>query len=102
MLNWKTYMMAVKKYIQQSLSYVSIANSLMIGILFLESRGIDINVQRFGLFIILATLFGLVIAGFVEDKFFGLFEEEARFSAVRNPVLMEIRKDIKEIKEKIK
>ena len=100
--HWKTYIMAVKKYIQRSLSYISIANSLMIGILFLESRGIDINVQRFGLFILFATLCGLVFAGFVEDKFFGLFEEEARFSAVRNPVLMEIKRDIKEIKEKLK
>ena len=94
--------MAGKKYIQRSLSYIGIANSLMIGILFLESRGIQIDVKRFGLFIIIGTLSGLVIAGFVEDKLFGLFEEESRFSAVRNPILMEIKRDIKEIKEKLK
>lgn len=102
MINWKTYLMAGKRYIQRSLSYIGIANSMMIGILFLESRGLQINVQRFGLFIVCGTLFGLLIAGFVEDKFFGLFEEEARFSAVRNPILMEIRRDIKEITEKLK
>lgn len=100
--DWKIYLIAIKRYFQRTMGYIGLVNSIMIGLLFLQNRNVNVNLAKYGIFIIGFTIVGFIIFGYIEDKIFGFYEIETKFGAVRNPILMEIRKDIKEIKKTIK
>ena len=96
-----------KVYIQRSMSYVSIVNSGMILFLFLttlQDKGFEIDLSKYGIWIIIGTIIILISLGFFEDLF-GFYTAEKRFGSSRDPyinTLIEIKKDIKELKEKKK
>jgi hypothetical protein len=94
---------AVKIMINRSLSYLSIANSLMIGVLFLTSlqqRGININIPVLMPFIIVSTLILLVVVGWIDDKL-GMHNEENRITSSKNPYTLEMIERLKRIEEKL-
>ena len=99
-MQMKRKLVTAKKYVQRSTSYAGILNSVLLGIIFLSDRGFEINMWRWGIPLIIITLLGMLVFGYVEDKVLGLYEEEINFGATRNPVLMEIREDVKDMKEK--
>jgi len=100
--DWKIYLITIKRYFQRTTGYVGLINSIMIGLLFLQNRNVNVDLTKYGIFIIGFTVIAFIILGYIEDRIFGFYEIETKFGAVRNPILMEIREDIKEIKKTIK
>jgi len=71
----------------------------MVFIIFFADRGIEINMKRWGLPIMFFTLIVLVVWGYIEDKILKLYSEESKFATERNPIFMQMSKDIEDIKE---
>ena len=93
----------IKILVNRSLGYLSIANSLMIGVLFLSSlqdKGFEINIVKFIPIIILVTFVGLLVVGWIDDKL-GLHAEEQRLIATRNPYVIDIIERLNRLEGKI-
>ena len=96
-----------KVYVDRARMYIGYAQFLMIGLVFLDRfKGtptgdliFDYSLISIPILFLLFILFSLVL-GFFDSKL-GLREEEIRNHASSNPVLQEIREDLKEIKQRL-
>lgn len=93
----KRFLYDIKQHIHRANTYVALANSGMILFIFLGALGIDIK-GNFG-FIFAGGLFLLLLVGFVDIKLLRGYQEEQSIWFNRNPQLVEMKKDIEEIKE---
>lgn len=96
-----------KIYIDRARMYISYINFIMIAFIFinsirdetLRSYIADYKWLIYPLVLIVFTAFSLILGRF--DTKLGLRKEELKNVSEENPVLMEILKDVKEIKEKV-
>lgn len=95
-----------KVYIDRARMYIGYINFFMLGVVFLRSYkdtnwGSYIFEHYYFTFPVLFIGFFLfsLILGFIDSKM-GFREEELRNNSTSNPVLMEILKTVKELKEK--
>ena len=89
-----------KVFLQRSLGYVGILNGIMLLFLVLsdaEKYGIDIDIQRWFIVIIISGTLGLIFIGWLEDRL-GVFKLETKIMTDRNPQIIEIRQNQLELK----
>lgn len=90
--------------IQRSLSYMSIANSGMILFLVLSNLQkeykFDIYITKWFFPIYVLTLGLFLLVGWIDDKV-GFHREEARASAKKSPLMIELIDTVKRLEEKV-
>ena len=108
-LEFRKFLIYSKLWVQRTMSWVAIAKSGMILFLVLsrlQDYGIKIYITAWFIPIYFGVIVLMIFLGYIEDKA-GLYREESRASASRNPYfkdiidrLDKIEKDIKKIKRK--
>jgi hypothetical protein len=108
-LRFRKFLIYSKLWVQRTMSWIAIANSGMILFLVLstlQDYGIKIHITAWFIPIYLGIILLMIFFGYIEDKA-GMFREETRASASRNPYFIEIierldkiEKDITRIKKK--
>ena len=108
-LELRKFMIYSKIWVQRTMSWIAIANSGMILFLVLsrlQDYGIQIYITAWFIPIYFGVILIMIFLGYLEDKA-GMFREESRASASRNPYFKEIidrleriERDIKKIKRK--
>ena len=96
-----------KVYVDRARMYIGYAQFLMIGLVFLDRfKGtptgdliFEYSLISIPVLFFMFIIFSLIL-GFFDSKL-GLREEEIRNHASSNPVLRDIQKDIREIKQKL-
>ena len=82
-----------KVYVDRSRWYFVLIQFLMIVIMFIESKGFELEFWHYPL-IIIGVLFLLVVAGYL-DRSSGIIEAEQEFYAKLNPFLQEMMRKLK-------
>lgn len=95
-----------KFYIQRSSSYLSVVNASMILFLLLSNlneRGIIVtNLDKYYIAILVFGFFMLISFGALDIHIFKANQREQVLNFKYNPAMMELKKDLREIKEEIK
>jgi len=86
-------------YANRGRQYLGLFTATFVFILWLDNRNIDIAWWMYPLLILFAA-FCLVLTGFIDVKIFRFRESEIEAAERNNPVIMEIFKDIKQLKKK--
>ena len=84
---------------QRSASYIGILNTSLVGLIYLNSKGLEISVWLFPL-VFLGTAVGIILFGYAEDKL-GFHKAEQEAFASRHPVFPTLFKRLDEIERKI-
>ena len=108
-LEFRRFLIYSKLWVQRTMSWIAIANSGMILFLVLsrlQEYGIKIYITAWFIPIYFGVILLMIFLGYLEDKA-GMYREESRASASRNPYFKEIidrleriEKDIEKIKKK--
>ena len=83
----------LKVYVDRSRWYFVLIQFLMIVIMFIESKGFELEVWHYPL-IIIGVLFLLIVAGYL-DRVLGMIKAEQQFYADENPFFQEMMKEVK-------
>lgn len=92
-----------KSYLARSAGYVAIFNTGMLVFLSLsslEKYGIDIDMKVWGLPLVIGAIGLAIFIGYLEDVF-GFWREETVVAQKRNPYLMEIHEDVKQLRKDV-
>jgi hypothetical protein len=92
-----------KLFYQRTLGYISLINASMILFLFLsdiEKYGIDIDIRKWYIPLLLVGAFLFILLGYIEDKF-GFFKAETEAANRRNPQLSQILEKLEKIEKDI-
>lgn len=84
-----------KIYVDRSRWYFVLIQFLMIVIMFIESKGFELNLWHYPI-IIIGVLFLLVVAGFL-DRLSGIIKAEQQFYADENPFFQDMISKINKI-----
>ena len=82
-----------KIYIDRSRWYFVLIQFFMIVIIFIESKGFELEIWHYPL-IIIGILFLLLVAGYI-DRVSGIIKAEQQFYADENPFFQDMIKEIK-------
>jgi hypothetical protein len=83
----------LKVYVDRSRWYFVLIQFLMIVIMFIESKGFELEFWHYPL-IIIGVLFLLVVAGYL-DRVSGMIKAEQQFYADENPFFQEMMRKLK-------
>ena len=93
-----------KSYLGRSSGYVAIFNAGMLVFLSLsnlEKYGVDINMATWGIPIALSGICFMIFIGYLED-YFGFWRQEVHVSNQRNPLLLEMRDELRALRTELK
>ena len=103
-LEFRKFLVYSKLWVQRTMSWVAIANSGMILFLVLsklQDYGMQIYITAWFIPIYLGVILIMIFLGYLEDKV-GMYREESRASASRNPYFKEIIERLEKIEKDIK
>ena len=83
----------LKVYVDRSRWYFVLIQFLMIVIMFIESKGFELEAWHYPL-IIIGVLFLLIVAGYL-DRVLGMIKAEQQFYADENPFFQEMMRKLK-------
>ena len=99
----RTKVVYAKVYLNRALRYVSLINLGLIMFLSLSDLskyGIEIDIGKWIFPILFSVFLFLLFFGFMEDRL-GIFKEEERIFAIRNPQLTKIIEKLEKIEERV-
>lgn len=103
LLEIRKFMVYSKLWIQRTMSWIAVVNSGMILFLVLstlQDYGIKIHITAWFIPIYFGIIILMMVFGYIEDKA-GLFREESRATADRNPYFKEIINRLEKIENKV-
>lgn len=103
LLEIRKFLVYSKLWIQRTMSWIAVVNSGMILFLVLsrlQDYGIKIFITAWFIPIYIGVIFLMMLFGYLEDRA-GLFREESRVSAERNPYFKEIIERLGKIEKKL-
>lgn len=104
LLEVRKFMVYSKLWIQRTMSWIAVVNSGMILFLVLsrlQDYGVEIHITAWFIPIYLGIIFLMMVFGYIEDRA-GLYREESRAAADRNPYFKEILERLDRIERKLK
>ncbi len=104
LLEVRKFMVYSKLWIQRTMSWIAVVNSGMILFLVLsrlQDYGVEIHITAWFIPIYLGIIFLMMLFGYIEDRV-GLYREESRAAASRNPYFKEILERLDRIERKLK
>lgn len=102
-MNYKDILMKLKLYFDRGRAYIGIIS--FIGTVFmvvsqLSILGIDVDVSKYSIIIIIAGFVGLMLFGFLEVKYL-FFSTEMEIKSMKNPVWKKLFNRLDEIEKKL-
>jgi|TARA_B100001971_G_C18030718_1_gene452401 hypothetical protein len=104
LLEVRKFLIYSKMWIQRTMSWIAVVNSGMILFLVLsrlQDYGIKIHITAWFIPIYLGVILLMMLFGYIEDRA-GLFREESRVAAARNPYFKDIIDRLDRIEKRLK
>ena len=89
-----------KVYIDRARWYYVLIQFFIIILIYFNTMGLELTWWHYPV-ILLVTIFGMIIAGYL-DRRIGFLKEEQRFYSNENPVIQDIVRRLKEIEKETK